>query len=253
MSRRLWQRTADRATSASGNSSLPSDSAVRAPMRRGRHWRLVAVALVIAVGAATLRLFIWPDRGMPARVSAIVMMNGSGDRLDTALDLAWQHRAPFVVISRGSPYFGHGSVCAPSIPHVKVICFDPNPSTTKGEAEFAGRLAGKVPLEVSGTGHHHAPRFTCPPADGALLRRSRLRRDRFASSVGLAVRDRLRMGSDRQSLYFPAKLLMDGPAGWARAVVARRRVLEMGRRRSRVFLAACPGVATARHRVHARR
>jgi hypothetical protein len=98
---------------------------------------------VIALGAATARLFIWPDRGMPARVSAIVMLNGPGDRLDTALDLAWQHRAPFVVISRGSPYWGHGSICAPRIPRVKVICFEPNPATTKGEAEFVGQLARK--------------------------------------------------------------------------------------------------------------
>lgn len=107
---------------------------------------MAAVALVISVmtvSAATVRLFIWPDRGMPAHVSAIVMLNGPGDRLGTALDLAWQHRAPFVVISRGSPYWGHGSVCAPSIPHVQVICFDPSPATTRGEAELVERLARK--------------------------------------------------------------------------------------------------------------
>lgn len=103
----------------------------------------VLALAVIVLGAATARLFIWPDRGMPARVSAIVMLNGPGDRLDTALDLAWQHRAPFVVISRGSPYWGHGSICAPRIPRVKVICFEPNPATTKGEAEFVGQLARK--------------------------------------------------------------------------------------------------------------
>jgi hypothetical protein len=106
----------------------------------------VAVALVIllvAVSTATARLFIWPDQGMPAQVSAIVMLNGPGNRLVTAEDLAWQHRAPFVVISRGSPVWGHSSVCAPVIPHVKVICFDPNPATTSGEAEFVGRLARK--------------------------------------------------------------------------------------------------------------
>jgi hypothetical protein len=78
---------------------------------------------VIVLGVATARLFIWPDRGMPAHVSAIVMLNGPGDRLDTALDLAWQHRAPFVVIARGSSYWGHGSICAPRIPRVTVICF----------------------------------------------------------------------------------------------------------------------------------
>ena len=114
--------------------------------RQGRFRQKVVAVLALAVivlGAATARLFIWPDRGMPARVSAIVMLNGPGDRLDTALDLAWQHRAPFVVISRGSPYWGHGSICAPRIPRVKVICFEPNPATTKGEAEFVGQLARK--------------------------------------------------------------------------------------------------------------
>jgi len=80
---------------------------------------------------------------MPRKVSAIVMLNGPGDRLNTALRLAWQRRAPFLVVSRGSPFYGHGSACAPRISGVKVICFDPSPATTRGEAEFAGRLARK--------------------------------------------------------------------------------------------------------------
>jgi uncharacterized SAM-binding protein YcdF (DUF218 family) len=108
--------------------------------RRRKFLAIVAV-LVVVFAAATVRLFVRPDQGMPPRVSAIVMLNGPGDRLDAALRLAWQHRAPFVVISRGSPAFGHGSDCAPQIPREKIICFDPNPSTTKGEAEFIGRLA----------------------------------------------------------------------------------------------------------------
>jgi hypothetical protein len=103
---------------------------------------LLALSL-LALGGATARLLIWPDQGMPANVSAIVMLNGPGDRLRTALQLAWQHRAPFLVVARGSAAFGHGSVCAPPIPQVKVICFDPHPATTQGEAEFAGRLATK--------------------------------------------------------------------------------------------------------------
>ncbi len=144
MSRNSWPRVPDESPSAGGTPG-PADSTAASPRKRRRkRLRSVAIALVIlviAVSAATARLFIWPDRGMPARVSAIVMMNGTGDRLDTALDLAWQHRAPFVVIARGSAYFGHGSVCAPRIPDVQVICFDPSPATTRGEAEFAGRLA----------------------------------------------------------------------------------------------------------------
>ena len=144
MSRRPWQRIPDGSPTASGIPRAPGHSPARKRRTWGKRRRLLAVILVMSImvaGAATARLFIWPDRGMPAYVSAIAMLNGPGDRLDTALDLAWQHRAPFVVISRGSPAFGHGSDCAPVIPHVKVICFDPSPATTRGEAEFIGRLA----------------------------------------------------------------------------------------------------------------
>jgi hypothetical protein len=106
--------------------------------------RRIAVALLIVLAgflAATVRWFVLPDQGMPSRVDAIVMLNGPGDRLNAALSLAWAHRAPMIVISRGSRYWGHGSGCAPRIPRVTVICFDPSPSTTRGEAEFTGRLA----------------------------------------------------------------------------------------------------------------
>jgi hypothetical protein len=125
---------------------VPAGSADAAPGQRKRRirWRtigLTALVLVVAFGAATVRLFVWPATGMPARVNAIVMMDGPGDRLHTAVGLARQGRAPVVVISRGSAFYGQGSGCAPPIPRVKVICFDPNPATTQGEAEFASRLA----------------------------------------------------------------------------------------------------------------
>jgi hypothetical protein len=114
------------------------------PRRRRLRYLLVALVLAGSVFCAvTARLFIWPVSGMPARVDAIVMLNGPGDRLNTALSLAWEHRARVVVISRGSTYWGRGSICAPAIPRVRVICFDPEPDTTQGEAEFAGRLASQ--------------------------------------------------------------------------------------------------------------
>lgn len=99
----------------------------------------VALAAMAVFAAATARLFIWPASGMPARVSAIVMMAGPGDRLSTAVRLAREHRAPFLVISRG--YEGYGGPCPPTIRRVTLICFDPSPATTQGEAEFANRLA----------------------------------------------------------------------------------------------------------------
>jgi hypothetical protein len=125
---------------------LVQPQTVQAPqqtwLRRLRLCTIVTLIVVlVAFGTVTARWFIWPQHGMPRRVDAIVMLNGPGDRLDTALDLAWAHRAPTIVISRPTWYWGHGSVCAPKIPRVKVICFVPKPATTRGEAEFAARLA----------------------------------------------------------------------------------------------------------------
>lgn len=113
-------------------------------LRRSRfRYLLTAAVLASLFCGVTARFYVWPASGMPARVDAIVMLNGPGDRLRTALSLAWEHRARFVVISRGSTYWGRGSICAPAIPRVKITCFDPRPDTTQGEAEFAGRLASR--------------------------------------------------------------------------------------------------------------
>jgi hypothetical protein len=78
---------------------------------------------------------------MPAHVDAIVMMAGPGNRLSLATRLARDHAANVLVVSRG--YEGYSGPCPPPVPGVKLICFDPNPATTRGEAEFAGRLAKK--------------------------------------------------------------------------------------------------------------
>lgn len=126
------------------NNLQTTQNATSAQPRRRHRGLYVVVALLVVIaglGVATARWFIWPRQGMPSRVDAIVMLNGPGDRLDTALDLAWAHRASTVVISRGSRYWGHGSICAPPIPRIRVICFDPSPPTTRGEAQFAGVLA----------------------------------------------------------------------------------------------------------------
>jgi uncharacterized SAM-binding protein YcdF (DUF218 family) len=109
--------------------------------RRGRIAGIAALVILVTFAAATARLFVWPARGMPARVDAIVMTAGRGDRLPTAEALARQHRAGVLVISHGWTGYGHDRRCAMQIPQVRVICFSPRPGTTQGEAEFAGRLA----------------------------------------------------------------------------------------------------------------
>jgi hypothetical protein len=125
-----------------------------APRNRGRRrrWFIAAAlaVLVAAFGATTARLFMFPARGMPAHVDAIVMLGGRGDRFHEALKLADQHRAPFLVISLGSSFPGPGPQgsqvafrCGPPIPRVTVLCFAPDPATTQGEAEEIGRLAAR--------------------------------------------------------------------------------------------------------------
>jgi len=105
--------------------------------------RLLAatVAVALAFGVVTARLFVWPAQGMPAGVSAIVMLAGPGNRLPVALRLARQHRAPVLVVSRG--WQGYGGPCPAATAGVKLICFDPDPGTTRGEAEFVGQLAAR--------------------------------------------------------------------------------------------------------------
>jgi uncharacterized SAM-binding protein YcdF (DUF218 family) len=106
--------------------------------------RLVTIAITAALVifcATTARLFIWPARGMPTRVDAIISLAGLGHRLDAALRLAREHRARFLIVSRG--HDGYGGPCPRHVPHVKLICFDPVPATTQGEAEYVGRLARK--------------------------------------------------------------------------------------------------------------
>jgi uncharacterized SAM-binding protein YcdF (DUF218 family) len=97
------------------------------------------VTAVVVLGAATARLFIWPAQGMPRHVSAIVLLDGPGNLLSRAVALAREHRASFLVVSLGTPQ--SGSPCPARIARVTIICFNPVPATTQGEAEFVGRLA----------------------------------------------------------------------------------------------------------------
>ena len=109
-------------------------------MRRNKVLIALAVALLV-ICAATAQLFIWPDQGMPSRVDAIVMLDSPGHPLNVALRLAEQHRASFLVISQGTPV--SRDPCPGRVPGVTLICFNPTPPTTQGEAEFVGRLAKK--------------------------------------------------------------------------------------------------------------
>jgi uncharacterized SAM-binding protein YcdF (DUF218 family) len=109
---------------------------------QGRLFRRALLALgcaLVIFAALTARLFIWPAQGVPGQVSAIIMFAGYDDRLSVALMLAKEGRAPVLVVSQG--HDGYGGSCPPPVGRVRVICFDPVPSDTRGEAEFGAALA----------------------------------------------------------------------------------------------------------------
>lgn len=113
--------------------------------RRGRlRRRLIALAGTLVVlftlfGATTAVVLVWPPAGVPNKVDAIVLLAGPGARMPTALRLAQERRARVLVVSQGQ--HGYGGPCPPPPPGVRVICFEPDPGDTRGEAEFVGELA----------------------------------------------------------------------------------------------------------------
>jgi hypothetical protein len=162
----------------------------RAPRRRKRRMAVIGTiaAVFLAFCGLTARLFIFPASGMPARVDAIVMMAGPGDRYSTAFNLAYQHRAPVLVISTGNDHgpggpSGPAGPCGPPVPGVRVICFNPSPDTTQGEAEYAARLAKQY--------HWHSIALvTITPQDS----RARLRMERCFSGHVYVMPAPIRLG-----------------------------------------------------------
>ncbi|WP_431816587.1 MULTISPECIES: YdcF family protein [Gordonia] len=127
------------------------------PRRRRRlsgrliSWVLVIVVVVVlAFDGVGYQLF-YRDHSDPLRkVDAIVVLGGEHDgREDYGLQLAREGYANTVLIS--DPYLNDGyhrggaelmeRVCSASTESIEVICFNPDPSTTRGEAMFTERMA----------------------------------------------------------------------------------------------------------------
>jgi hypothetical protein len=102
------------------------------------------LALVLAWLAACYLVVAEPAVNQPVRSDAILVLGPPlvDGRLDEALRLAAEHQAGTLVISIGWPK-GRQRIpaCANDNPAYQVICFQPRPTTTRGEAEELGRLA----------------------------------------------------------------------------------------------------------------
>ncbi|MGI5245288.1 YdcF family protein [Dactylosporangium sp. CA-139066] len=102
----------------------------------------MSIAIIGFLGL-TARYFVWPSLpAVPPHIDAIVELAGpgDGDRDRLAVQLAQQRRADYLVQSTLQSDAESGR-CLPPQAGVVVLCFHPDPETTKGEAESIGRMA----------------------------------------------------------------------------------------------------------------
>ncbi len=107
-----------------------------------RALRKVAVAVValgVVIALAGLPVYVFPVvADSPRAVDVIMVLGGRQDgREDHAISLAEKGLAPVVLVSDpyGRPDSYMEAIC--DRPHtVRVICFDPEPRTTRGEARY---------------------------------------------------------------------------------------------------------------------
>jgi uncharacterized SAM-binding protein YcdF (DUF218 family) len=89
-------------------------------------------------------LFLWPPRHVPRHADAIVVLAGArGPRLARGLALVRHGVAPVLLISDGwgLAWVEANRLCAGRPAPVPVLCFHPDPYSTRGEARVAARLA----------------------------------------------------------------------------------------------------------------
>ncbi len=101
----------------------------------------VVVVWVVAVAAT----FALHHGGRPFHADAVVVLEGSKTRLPVGLELVRKGYAPLLVVSEGDRKQLEATLCAPhqTVVRARVVCFRANPLSTRGEAEFIGRLAAR--------------------------------------------------------------------------------------------------------------
>jgi uncharacterized SAM-binding protein YcdF (DUF218 family) len=102
--------------------------------------RLVLLVLLLAaLTAASVWLFVFPRTDAARRADAVVVLSGSNyDRLTKGLALVRARVAPVLVVSDG--FRTAPQLCNRRRPY-RVLCVEPHPFSTRGEAEEIARLA----------------------------------------------------------------------------------------------------------------
>lgn len=103
---------------------------------------LFALVLVSALAVASVPLFILYDDDEVTKADAVMVLAGEKQRLPVALEILERRVAPILVISDGfEPGWTQANrLCRFGDP-AKIVCVRPDPYSTRGEAQLAGRLA----------------------------------------------------------------------------------------------------------------
>ncbi|MGD0272699.1 MAG: YdcF family protein [Gaiellaceae bacterium] len=128
--------------------------------------KVLALALLAWAGLAVY-LFVFPRQNRPAHASAIIVLGGDArQRVPLGLELAGAGVAPVLVVSdgAGSDWAPARALCAhPGGRSFKVVCFRPDPFSTRGEAREMKRMAAaqrwRSLLVVTSTYHVYRARM----------------------------------------------------------------------------------------------
>lgn len=119
-------------------------SAARRVFVIARAVALTGVGLVVALGVASLPLFVFPAHDAPSPSDALVVLGPVKDRMPMAMELMDEGISSTLVVV--SPVLENGrfetDLCnSPSSVPYEVLCFSAVPTTTRGEARGFGTLA----------------------------------------------------------------------------------------------------------------
>lgn len=105
--------------------------------------RVILLAATLATVGLSAKLFIWPVEDSPSRADAVVVLAGSKARLPKALELMRRRVAPTLVISDGlhPDWPAANRLCRKGSQRFQVVCFLPDPYSTRGEAQGIDRMA----------------------------------------------------------------------------------------------------------------
>src|SRR5205085_12077264 len=115
---------------------------IDASMRR----RVLPVLVTLAVAAwvaVVVRFVLRPSQDSPRSADAVVVLAGDHLRLGKALELMARRVAPTLVISDGlAPGWREANrLCRRGGGRFRVVCFRPDPYSTRGEARAVARMA----------------------------------------------------------------------------------------------------------------